>query len=409
MRLTDAYLRRMPRPPRRIELRDSIVTGLVLRAGPSGAKTWGVRYRARGRAAVLTLGPYRTEGSGADGLTLAEARARARATMNEVRSGGDPQAAKIEARNAPTVAEMAEAFLADGRSVRSHRRAWRESTRAERERLIRREIVPAIGRKRPEDVTKADLRNLSEAIAKRAPILANRVLAVCHTLFRWAVQTDRLGALPAFPQRPRSESTRDRVLSEDELRRVWGAMADEPGIVGRAFALLLLTAQRKSEVLRMRWADLTQEGHVWWWTIPADVAKNGRAHRVPLVAAVLDVLDGLRVLAGDSPWVFPSAEAERPIRYVQKAADRLWSRSRVEAATLHDLRRTAATLMARSGVSRFVVGRVLNHTETGVTAIYDRHEYDSEKRTALETWARTLHAIATGAHRTADVVPLVRA
>ena len=132
----------------------------------------------------------------------------------------------------------------------------------------------------------------------------------------------------------------------------------------------------------MRWEDIDGE----WWTIPGEVAKNGRSHRVPLSPPVLSLLEELRGIAGRSKWVFPSPRKKgKPITAVQKATERIAKRSGV-AFTAHDLRRTAASHMTGMGISRLVVSRILNHVENGVTAIYDRHSYDGEKRDALERW-----------------------
>jgi integrase len=156
-----------------------------------------------------------------------------------------------------------------------------------------------------------------------------------------------------------------------------------------SFKLRLITAQRGVEVLMMRWEDIDGE----WWTIPAEVAKNGRSHRVPLSAPALALLEELREAAKESRWVFPSPKGgDRPIGYVQKAADRLAELAGV-AFVPHDLRRTAASAMTSMGVPRLVVSKILNHVESGVTAIYDRHSYDAEKREALGKWGERVEAM----------------
>ena len=131
-----------------------------------------------------------------------------------------------------------------------------------------------------------------------------------------------------------------------------------------------------------------------WWTIPADRAKNGLAHRVPLSPPALKVLKELKVTADDEPpWVFPSTRKTGPhISHAQKAIERIVKRSAVSFRG-HDLRRTAASLMVGAGVPRLVVSKILNHVETGVTAVYDRHSYDAEKRAALDFWGKRVQAI----------------
>jgi integrase len=156
-----------------------------------------------------------------------------------------------------------------------------------------------------------------------------------------------------------------------------------------SFKLRLLTAQRGVEVLTMRWADLDGD----WWTIPGDVAKNGSSHRVPLSKPAQAILAELRDAADGSRWVFPSPKvAGKPIVNVQKAADRLVELAGVEFVP-HDLRRTAASHMTSMGVPRLVVSKILNHVERGVTAVYDRHSYDEEKREALASWGDRVQQI----------------
>src|SRR5439155_26507441 len=169
--------------------------------------------------------------------------------------------------------------------------------------------------------------------------------------------------------------------------------------------LLLLTAQRIGEVRTIAWADLDLDAA--WWTIPAEHAKNKLAHRVPLSDSALAILRQLRELNAASPYVFPTtrASASGYLERVYKAIDRIRRASGVKDFTPHDLRRTSASWMTSMGISRLAVSKVLNHAERGITAVYDRHSYDPEKRQALDAWARRLEAIVTG-EKPAKVVPL---
>jgi integrase len=169
--------------------------------------------------------------------------------------------------------------------------------------------------------------------------------------------------------------------------------------MGAYFKLRALTAQRGGEVSSMRWQDVDLAAG--WWTIPAERSKNGLAHRVPLSAAALKLLAALYATA--------RAEAE----YVLEGAR--GRRQQSEAAATftvpdfrgHDLRRTAASLMAGSGTPRLTIGKILNHVERDITAVYDRHSYDAEKRIALDQWGRTLTAILEGKSM-GSVVPFAR-
>jgi len=126
---------------------------------------------------------------------------------------------------------------------------------------------------------------------------------------------------------------------------------------------------------------------------------------VPLSRLALTILERLRKRA-NGPWVFPSPTTDRPIENPQKATERLRERSKVPDLRLHDLRRTAASLMTGMGIPRLTVKKILNHAERDVTAVYDRHSYDPEKRTALEAWGRRLEAIVSGHGTKGQVVAM---
>ena len=200
------------------------------------------------------------------------------------------------------------------------------------------------------------------------------------------------------------ENQRDRVLTESEIRIVWRAIEVERPLVAAIIKLRLVTAQRGGEVMSMRWSDI--DAATGWWTIPAERAKNGLSHRVPLSSLAAEILEAVRPLGNGSPWVFPSQRKGRHLEQLVQAAHRIRNRSKVDF-TAHDLRRTAASLMTGMGISRLTVSKILNHVERGVTATYDRHSYDNEKRQALETWATRLQGIVAGkAAGTGKVVAL---
>ena len=144
------------------------------------------------------------------------------------------------------------------------------------------------------------------------------------------------------------------------------------------------------------------------WTIPAERSKNGQAHRVPLSPLALELISQVKMQAGDSPWLFPSPTATGPVlaRSINRAIYKTLPGLAIENITPHDLRRTAASGMTALGIPRLTVSKILNHVETGVTAVYDRHGYDAEKRHALEAWAARLEEIVSGKPATSNVVSL---
>jgi len=233
-----------------------------------------------------------------------------------------------------------------------------------------------------------------DGIAVRAPVQANRVFAMLRKLFNWCVDRDILQASPCVRVKPPGRETdRDRVLSDDELKRVWRAAYLLGWPFGPAVKLLILTAQRRNEVAMMRWDEVDLDGALW--TIPSEKSKNGRVHQVPLSPTALDIIKALPRMGE----VVFTTSGTKPISGFSKAKVRLDKLSGVTEWRLHDLRRTATTGMAKMGIGPHVVARILNHgagTIRGVAAVYNRHAYLDERRTALEAWARRVDALVNG-------------
>ena len=144
-----------------------------------------------------------------------------------------------------------------------------------------------------------------------------------------------------------------------------------------------------------------------WSTIPAEFAKNRLAHRVPLSPQTIAVLNTLRTNATE-PWVFPGRNhgVNKPLSNIERTLRRARARSKVGNCTPHDFRRTAASLMTGMGVSRLTVKKLLNHVDSEITAVYDRHSYDPEKRLALEAWGRRVEEIVSSTSHKDEVVLL---
>jgi integrase len=188
------------------------------------------------------------------------------------------------------------------------------------------------------------------------------------------------------------------VLTEEELREFWTRLNDARMDEGTRLALKLqlATAQRSGEVISSAWDEFDLVNG--WWTIPAEKSKNKLPHRVPLSPPALEVLEQARKVCGGSFYPFPSPRGDKPMAQIAlgHALRKNLAVLGVGDFTPHDLRRTAASHMTGMGISRLVVSKILNHVERGVTAVYDRHSYDAEKRQALEAWGRKLQAIITG-------------
>ena len=349
--------------------------GFGLRVSPAGRKTFIVRYRFAGRRRRVSLGGYPV-------VTLADARRRATQVLGEVAGGGDPAQARQDARDTPHFGDLAALYL--GKHAEGKKRSWREDRR-----IIESELFPLWRTRRAQEIYRRDVRELLETIAERpAPIMANRVLALVRKIFNFGIAREIVEFNPCTHlERPGKERQRDRVLADDEIRVLWTRLDDEPVEIAAAFRLRLVTAQRGGEVFSMRWADLDLNER--WWTIPGSDTKNSLPHRVPLSDLAIEILMRLRGRSermSAPPYVLAGARGKRQR---SKASARLG----LPDFRGHDLRRTAASRMASAGVARLVIGKILNHAERGVTAVYDRHTYDAEKRAALDNWAQDLRAI----------------
>jgi integrase len=403
----------------RIEVWDETLPGFGVRVAPTGRKTFVLMYRHQRRLRRLTLGIYPR-------LSLADARENARKALINVGQGTDPAQTKHDSLRAETFGELADLFIE--KHAKRHKRSWRDD-----DRWIKRELSTWKHTKATE-VTRSDVRTLLEAIVDRpAPILANRILALIRKIFNFGISRDLLTVNPCWQlERPAKERPRERVLNEEEIRGVWVGL-DAEAAAGRIptatyYKLRLVTAQRGQEIERMRWRDVDPAEFVW--TIPGEDSKNGLSHRVPLSSLAWRLLEELRAVTvaeleqvnvgrdrkkwprlEPSQYAFPSprrVNGDQPWgRNLQNAVDRIREAAGVQDWTGHDLRRTAASHMTGSGIPRLVVAKILNHVETGVTSIYDRHSYDAEKRGALEAWGRKLEAIVQGKKKpTASVVPI---
>ena len=209
------------------------------------------------------------------------------------------------------------------------------------------------------DIRKADVIAVLDKIYDRAPIVANRTLAHLRALFNWAVSRDLISVSPCTGVKPPAEErARDRVLSEDELKRIWNAASEIGWPFGPIMRLLILTGQRREEVGGMRWSEIDLERGVW--ILPRGRVKNDNGHEVPLSAAAIEILSGLHRING-SDFVF-TKNGRRSVSGFAGAKDRLSELSGVQDWRLHDLRRTVASGMARLGINLPVIEKVLNHS-----------------------------------------------
>ena len=375
-RLTDQAVRSLRPDNRQVDYWDVSSKNFGVRVSAAGRKTFMVRYRAAGRYRRVSLGVYPT-------VTLADARQHARRVLGEVANSEDPAQIRQNARRAPSFEALATLYLEKHARVR--KRSWRQDRR-----VIQNELLPKWRTQRAREIRRRDVRGLVEAIAERpAPIAANRVRVLISKVFNFGMSRELVEFNPcAQLEAPARERRRDRVLTDAEIRTFWKALDREPAELAAAFRLRLVTAQRAVEVHNMRWSDVDIDSR--WWTVPALDAKNGLPHRVPLNGLATGILTELRdrVDVARLASIYVLANARGPKRRAVVSR-----RLGLDDFRGHDLRRTAASRMASAGVPRLVIGKVLNHVEHGVTAVYDRHTYDAEKRAALDAWSRDLGEI----------------
>lgn len=396
----------------RKEVPDGKMPGLYLIVQTSGAKSWAIRYRAKGKPRKHTLGTY-------PAIKLADARTLAAEALTAVAEGRDPSEEKKQAKR-----EAAEGIKDDVASVvvlfleRYAKQNQRESSFKITKRYLEKDAVAAWKGRSIKDITKGDVIELLDAAVDRgAPVTANRLLAAIRRFFNWCSERGIVDVSPAAGiKAPTAEKSRDRILSDEELSLVWKA-ADSLGFPFGPFVhLLILTGQRRNEVACMRWSEL--DVATASWTIPRERAKNDKAHVVPLSPEAVAIIQGLpRMKDGeaDSPFVLTTT-GDTPISgfsNAKEAIDKAIAKLRKgqdeaegEAPSIpdwrsHDLRRTMTSGMARLGVPVEVGEKLMNHTSgklSGIVGVYQRHDFAKEKREAAEAWGKHVASLT----RTAD-------
>jgi len=372
-RVTDRWLK-THRPDGREEWTDSLCPGLLIRFGSEGAVFY-ARLRVGGKYVRQRIGPYPAK-------SLEEAREKSRHLVRARDRGESPA-------NPESFAGLCRLYIAQ------HSRPNKRTSAAD-ERIIARDLIPALGQMRAALIRPRDVAALLDAVVQRgAPIQANRIRALLSRIFAFGLAREIVTSNPAaVTERPTKEKSRDTLLSDEQIAALWRALEYRAPTYRNLIRFLLLTAQRVSEAREMRWAEITGE----LWEVPGSRSKNGRPNVVPLSAQALAVLAGQRRLGIPGELVFPAPKnhgAPWDISSISSAARTLRATVGCEWQP-KDLRRTAATIMSRLG-HRPWVPRVLNHTEQGVTSVYDRHAYLPEKGRALSDLGAHVQAILDAA------------
>ncbi len=398
VRLTDRLLRNLKTEKKQEDFWDEIFPGTFgVRVTDRGSKTFILRYRFGGRRRRLTLGRYQV-------LSLATARRMALDLLGEANEGEDPAEKRRQEKNAGTFEELAQLYLE--MHARPHKKpaSIKEDTR-----ILNTYLLPAWGRRKFQSITRSDVIHLLDEIKlkRNAPVMANRVKALASTIFNFASRKALVPETFANPtsnvEQPTKEKSRDRVLSDDEIKALWKDLENRAEPTASIYRLVPLTGQRPGEVKAMRWCDIDNENI---WTIPATETKNHREHKVPLSSNIVAVLDErLRPLTGDGEFVF-SAPSGGHIKWLQTMSQRIQIKVGFKFRP-HDLRRTCATNLSKLGVDDVTIATILNHSWPlrHMTAVYNRWERLPEMRQALERWGTRLERIVTG-RETAKVVKI---
>ena len=401
MKFTDASIKALKPISERYEKWETNGKGFGIRVSPTSRKTFIFMFRFDGTARRMTLGSYPR-------ITLSRAHELHAKARQELEKGIDPGIESVrgkrQAREAYTVSELVHDYIE--KHAKRKKRSWKED-----QRILNKDVIPGWGKRKAASITRLEVVNLLDGVRDRAEAIggkgvqANRTLEIIRKMYNFAVGRSIVEHSPcAVIETPAKENKRDRVLNENEIKGFWNNL--DKSRMERATQLLLklqlVTMQRKGELVQIEKTDLDLKNG--WWTQPKEKVKNNISHRVWLSNMAMDLIEEVVELSGDSKWLFPGriegkhltpqavdhalrdAQTKNPTR---KTADVL----NIPKFTPHDLRRTGATHATGAGVSRFIVSRVLNHVDESITARYDLHGYDNEKKLALETWERKLRAI----------------
>jgi integrase len=362
--LTDRFVTHVKPGQAQAEYFDAKTKGLALRVS-SGAKSWAYHFTWNGKRARFALGSF-------PATSLATARTKALQAKADVEAGTDPRL-----RASDTLTAVVARYTARRADLR---------TINDRAGVLNRLVLPKLGPRPIGTITRADIVGLLDAIEdENGPVAADQTLAFLRVVMNWhAVRSDefRSPIVRGMARTKPRERARQRKLTDDELRTVWQASADQ-GVFGAMLRFILLTATRRNEAARMVRAEVVGAE----WTIPAARHKSKRAFLLPLSGAAL------AAMPDTAPFVFSSDGGKTGLGGFSKAKRHFDKRVPLPNWTIHDLRRTARSLMSRAGVDPDHAERALGHVIAGVRGVYDVHEFHEEKARAFEALARQIDRI----------------
>ncbi len=395
MRLTATEIRKLTLAPSTAEVIvfDDDLPGFGVRIRAGGSKTYVFQYKLGAKQRRLTLGPLTA-------IDLGKARDTAKDLYAKVRLGGDPAGEKVHAR-----LKASETFEAIASQYLQHQQAkLRPRSYDQVQRHLNLYSRP-LHRLQLEKITKRDIAACVSSVRSNSGLVTgNRVRATLSAFFSWAMGEGLAETNPVIGTNRSEEKSRERVLDSNELRLIWSALRDDD--FGAIMKLLMLTGQRAGEIAGLRWSEIRGDTIA----IPGERTKNSRPHTIPLSQAAHSIIakqqrhGGRDLIFGRATgqyngWNYSVTALNRRIAEVAKRSLPPW--------VPHDLRRSFATHAAGIGIAPHIIEAVLNHVsghKGGVSGIYNRAQYEPEKRTALDRWAAYLLAVVSGVE--SNVTPL---
>jgi integrase len=417
MAFTDRTIAALKPKPKRYEVWEG--GGFGVRVGTSGKRAFVGVYHFAGKARRVTYGAYPE-------MSLAGARVAHAKAKEALKKGIDPGDAKVAentaTREAETVEELAREYI-----ERHARRKKRSAPQDER--ALNREVIPTLGARKAQDIKRRDLIVLLDKIeARGSPVMRNRTASLLGKMFMFAISRGIVDASPAVGIERLAEKPRDRVYTADEIRAWWAGLDAAPitPAVRLALKFCLVTGQRRGEVAGIAWEEIDREDALW--NLPGERTKNGRPNIIPLpplAMRLVEQADELRIRKppeklnrADRPeydptpsqWLFPSHKIGAPLlpTALTRAANRHREALGIGDATVHDLRRTYATVHGEIGTSPEVLKALLNHTPREITErVYALGANIGPRRKAMEAWCNWLEQVIAGKSDADNIVRLM--
>src|SRR5262249_45238453 len=395
--LTPITIANLKARPRQYEVSDGGCAGLRVVVFPTRRKSFVVRYRFRRLQRKLTLGPVLLTRNGEGEpdtapeldtpLSLAAARELATKALRQARAGNDPAAAKRKRKQERYAAEAntLEAIAQEHLPRQGPRLRTLRQRRADLELLCK----SPIGQLPIDQITRGQLVRVLDHIADHnGPVRSDRARSALRTLLNWhAARSDYVPALPRGGRKTSiRERARTRTLSDPELRKLWTVAGTYPRPFGAFIQFLLLTGARRNEAAGLHRDELSEDGTIW--IIPAHRYKSGRDTLIPLSRAAQ------RIIAEQPPGDFVfGVDGSRPFGGFDRRKKDFDAKIGFSDYVLHDLRRTARTLLSRAGVAADIAEMCLGHVLTGVRGTYDLYQYRPEKTAAFEALVALIERI----------------